>query len=218
MAGRLFAPSPPIQQTKVSLYLRQLTENIMLKHVSGPLLLPYAPLLVQRPQSHPMMPSLSTSLFGLLDELKYRLLQLWLRVQDGGILSVGAILGLIVLYTARYLASPYRKLPPGPRGYPIIGNLLELGGGQWLKFSEWQKKYGQFATYSFCPYLSSSLPGDIIYLNAAGQPVIIINSPKAGVALLDRRAAIYSDRPRNIVASDIMSDGLSFAFSRYGDT
>ncbi len=209
MAGWLFAPSPPIQQMKVSLYLRQLPENIMLK---------YAPLLVQWPQSHPMTPSLSTSLFGLLDELKYRLLQLWLRVQDGGILSVGAILGLIVLYTARYLASPYRKLPPGPRGYPIIGNLLELGGGQWLKFSEWQKQYGQFATYSFCPYLSSSLPGDIIYLNAAGQPVIIINSPKAGVALLDRRAAIYSDRPRNIVASDIMSDGLSFAFSRYGDT
>ncbi len=70
---------------------------------------------------------------------------------------------------------------------------------------------------SFCPYLSPSLPGDLIYLNAAGQPVIIINSPKAGVVLLDRRAAIYSDRPPNIVASDIMSDGLLFAFSRYGD-
>ena len=70
----------------------------------------------------------------------------------------------------------------------------------------------------FCPYLSQSLPGDLIYLNAAGQPVVIINSPKVGVALLDRRAAIYSDRPPNIVASDIMSGGLVFAFSRYADT
>ncbi|KAF8505378.1 cytochrome P450 [Russula emetica] len=151
------------------------------------------------------MSSLSTSLLGLLEDLKYSLLQLWsgLRVQDRGIFTIGAIiLGLIVLYTARYLASPYRKLPPGPRGYPIIGNLLEImRGGQWLKFSEWQKKYG-----------------DLIYLNAAGQPIIIINSPKIGVALLDRRAAIYSDRPRNIVASDIMSGGLLFAFSRYADT
>ena len=168
------------------------------------------------------MSSLSTSLLGLLEDFKHSLLQLWsgLRVQDQGIFTIGATLGFILLYAARYISSPYRKLPPGPRGYPIVGNLFELmGGGQWIKFSEWQKTYGQFVTHRlFCPYLSQSLPGDLIYINAAGQPVLIINSPKIGVALLDRRAAIYSDRPRNIVASDIMSDGLLFAFSRYGDT
>ena len=60
--------------------------------------------------------------------------------------------------------------------------------------------------------------GDLIYLNAAGQPVVIINSQKVAVELLDRRAAIYSDRPRNVVACDIMTGGLFFGFSRYGDT
>jgi hypothetical protein len=95
-----------------------------------------------------------------------------------------------------------------------------MKGGQWLKFSEWQKKYGQFPTSTnplFPPHLNLSLPGDLIYLNAAGQPVVIINSPKVGVALLDRRAAIYSDRPRSIVASDIMAGGLLFGFSPYCD-
>ena len=66
--------------------------------------------------------------------------------------------------------------------------------------------------------MNLSLPGDLIYLNAVGQPIVIINSPKVAVALLDRRTAIYSDRPRNIVVSDIMCGGLLFAFSRYGDT
>jgi len=104
-----------------------------------------------------VMSSLSTPL-GLLGDPKYSLLQLWIWVQDRGIFSVGAILGLIVLYTARYFASPYRKLPPGPRGYPIIGNLLEMRAGQWLKFSEWQKKYGYFVTDPlFPPYLNLSL-------------------------------------------------------------
>lgn len=57
----------------------------------------------------------------------------------------------------------------------------------------------------------------MIYLNAAGQPMVILNSQKVAADLLDRRAGIYSDRPRNIVASDIMTGGLLVVFTRYND-
>ena len=60
--------------------------------------------------------------------------------------------------------------------------------------------------------------GDIIYLNAFGQPMVILNSQKVAADLLNRRAGIYSDRPRNIVASDIMTGGYVVFFSRYNDT
>jgi len=56
-----------------------------------------------------------------------------------------------------------------------------------------------------------------MYLNALGQPIIVLHSLKAAFELLDRRANIYSDRPRYIVAQDILSGGLFTALMSYGD-
>lgn len=56
-----------------------------------------------------------------------------------------------------------------------------------------------------------------MYLNALGQPIVIINSLKVAAELLDRRANIYSDRPRLIVANEILCGGFFGAFLPYGD-
>jgi hypothetical protein len=142
--------------------------------------------------------------------------QLFYLVKENRTLSLGIFLGFIALYVAHYATSPYRKLPPGPRGYPILGNVLELRSQQWLKFTEWKKQFGWSRIETVAPSLMFT-SGDIIYLNAAGQPMIILNSQKVAADLLDRRAGIYSDRPRNIVASDIMTGGLLVVFTRYND-
>ena len=59
-------------------------------------------------------------------------------------------------------------------------------------------------------------PGDVFYLSAAGQPIIVLNTQKVAADLLDRRAGIYSDRPRNIVAAQILCGGLAMVFQNYG--
>jgi hypothetical protein len=58
---------------------------------------------------------------------------------------------------------------------------------------------------------------NIMYLNALGQPMIIINSLEPAFELLDRRASIYSDRPRNIVGQEILCGGLFTPLMSYGD-
>ncbi|KAF7986079.1 hypothetical protein HWV62_41481 [Athelia sp. TMB] len=56
-----------------------------------------------------------------------------------------------------------------------------------------------------------------MYLNVAGQPIVVLNTTKAAADLLDRRADKYSDRPAFIVASDMLSGGLLLVFMPFND-
>ncbi|ESK84495.1 cytochrome p450 [Moniliophthora roreri MCA 2997] len=91
------------------------------------------------------------------------------------------------------------KLPPGPKGYPVVGNTFQLDRARpWHTLIEWKKAYG-----------------DIVYLRLFNQNVVVLNSAKAAGDLLDRRAANYSQRPRLVVA-DYITGGLFFAFMNTG--
>ena len=58
---------------------------------------------------------------------------------------------------------------------------------------------------------------DVVYLNALGQPILVIHGIKTAAELLDRRAHIYSSRPRLIMAHEILTGGLLPSFLPYGD-
>ncbi|KIJ29218.1 hypothetical protein M422DRAFT_188789 [Sphaerobolus stellatus SS14] len=93
------------------------------------------------------------------------------------------------------------KKPPGPFRLPIIGNAHQMPvDSPWLTFTEWKKKYG-----------------DIIHVDILGRPLVIINSAKVARELMDKRSAVYSDRPHFIMAGDLVGYGETFVLQPYGE-
>jgi hypothetical protein len=89
-----------------------------------------------------------------------------------------------------------RRLPPGPRGLPFVGNVIGLPKDyEWLQWSKHKDVYGAHLPASLpCLNLMSTL-GPVSSVCIMGQPVIILNSLKACEDLLEKRSATYSGRP-----------------------
>lgn len=57
---------------------------------------------------------------------------------------------LVAWYVARRNKRGGLPLPPGPKGLPIIGNLLGMPtSDEWVTFTKWSKDFGSVAVLSF---------------------------------------------------------------------
>lgn len=109
-------------------------------------------------------------------------------------------LGILFLAALwRLISRKTPSMPPGPRGLPLLGNVLNMPTTEsWLVFAQWAKTYGMSSvehTRSARLIFELITPGDLMSVTLLGQPIIIVNSQKIARDMLDKKAAIYSDRP-----------------------
>ncbi|TFY66279.1 hypothetical protein EVG20_g4806 [Dentipellis fragilis] len=90
---------------------------------------------------------------------------------------------------------------PGPKGYPLIGNLFDVPSEhEYYKFCEWGRQYGPITSFTML-----------------GQPMLVLNTPAAAEEMLDKKSAIYSDRPHLTMASDLVGWKDVLVLTPYGD-
>ncbi|KAK0446305.1 cytochrome P450 [Armillaria borealis] len=71
-----------------------------------------------------------------------------------------AIFGVLLLHRFTRRSLDRRRLPPGPKGLPLIGNLWDVPAEYpWLTYARWADTYG-----------------DILYLDTPGNPTVVLNS------------------------------------------
>lgn len=118
----------------------------------------------------------------------------------------GPYVRLITWFVAAWLRS--RKATfPGPPGWPVIGNLLDLRSTQpalrhpGKAFRQWSKQY----------------ESNLISLQIPGASLLMLNSIKDVQELLVKRSAIYSDRPRAVMLNEMMGGDWLLPFMQYND-
>lgn len=67
---------------------------------------------------------------------------------------------------------------------------------EWRKFTEWAAQFGAYRCFSLLNVFLTQDVGEITYLEALGQPIVVLNSYRVCLDLYVKRSAIYSDRPR----------------------
>ncbi|KAJ3799037.1 cytochrome P450 [Lentinula aff. detonsa] len=99
-----------------------------------------------------------------------------------------------------YFHAAHMPKPPGPPGWPIIGNVFDNPPSQKHKtFREWGMQYGPVLRYRLLT-----------------EDIIVLNNREATYELLEKRSLTTQDRPSQVMCGELMSWNHGIALSPAG--
>ncbi|RVW36351.1 Flavonoid 3',5'-hydroxylase 2 [Vitis vinifera] len=97
------------------------------------------------------------------------------------------------------LPKPSRKLPPGPRGWPLLGALPLLGNMPHVALAKMAKRYGP-----------------VMFLKMGTNSMVVASTPEAARAFLKTLDINFSNRPPNAGATLLAYHAQDMVFADYG--
>ena len=98
-----------------------------------------------------------------------------------------------------FLPNPSRKLPPGPKGWPLVGVLPLLGNMPHVALAKMSKRYGP-----------------VMFLKMGTNSMVVASTPEAAQAFLKTLDINFSNRPANAGATHLAYDAQDMVFADYG--
>ncbi|GLT41787.1 hypothetical protein SLA2020_158300 [Shorea laevis] len=115
-------------------------------------------------------------------------------------LAVATALFYITRFLIRsLLRKPTKPLPPGPKGWPVVGALPLLGSMPHVALAKMAKKYGP-----------------VMYLRMGTLDMVVASTPDAARAFLKTLDLNFSNRPPNAGATHIAYNAQDMVFADYG--
>ncbi|KAJ7945346.1 Cytochrome p450 [Quillaja saponaria] len=111
-----------------------------------------------------------------------------------------ALVSLALLQAWRWSSKKKgKRLPPGPKGLPILGNLHMLGALPHRDLHRLAQKYGP-----------------IMHLRLGLMPTIIVSSPQAAELFLKTHDLVFASRPPLLASKYISYEQKNLSFAEYG--
>ncbi|KAL4283557.1 hypothetical protein GQ457_16G026710 [Hibiscus cannabinus] len=114
------------------------------------------------------------------------------------ICTILAVAALVFFLTWR-IRPKNKRLPTGPRGLPILGNLLMIGTKPHQDLRRLAREYGP-----------------IMHLRFGLMPVIVVSSPEAAELFLKTHDLVFASRPPHEASKYISYNQQNLVFAPYG--
>ncbi|RXH92231.1 hypothetical protein DVH24_033127 [Malus domestica] len=116
---------------------------------------------------------------------------------SGLLLPISSIIFIFLAY--KLYQRPRFKLPPGPRPWPVVGNLYQIKPVRFRCYAEWAEKYGPI----FSVWIGSTLN-------------VVVSNTEVAKEVLKENDQKLADRHRNRSTARFSRDGQDLIWADYG--